>query len=170
MRKIRAVVLVALLAVLGASPALGAPPDSAQWVPLKGTVSGLVQFLPAGDCADLIGLATTVENARGVASHLGRTTMSSRHCTPMGDNFGPGEMTLVAANGDELYMTYTGSAPYPAPGTEVIVGTSTNMITGGTGRFEGATGTLEMTIEIQFEGLDDPSWPATWTMTGMIKY
>jgi hypothetical protein len=168
MKKIRAVVLVALLAVLGASPALGAQPDSAQWVPLKGTLSGQAQFLPADDC--LTGLATTVEGARGVASHLGRTMMSGRHCTPTGDDFGPGEMTLTAANGDALYMTYTGSAPFPAPGTEVIVGTTTATITGGTGRFEDATGTVEMVIEIQFEGFEDPSWAATWTMTGMINY
>ncbi|KAB7739387.1 hypothetical protein GA707_20350 [Nostocoides sp. F2B08] len=76
----------------------------------------------------------------------------------------------MAANGDALYMTYTGSAPFPAPGTEVIVGTTTATITGGTGRFEDATGTVEMVFEIQFEGFEDPSWAAIWTMTGMINY
>ena len=168
MKRIRtAGVLLALLALMGLAPAAGAS-GSGHDVPFKSTVIGQVQFLPATDCPS--GFATTTIDVPGVASHLGVMTMSSRHCAPMGDAFGPGTMTLVAANGDELFATYSGSAPFPGPGTEVIVGTSHATIVGGTGRFEGAGGYFDTTITLQFEGFADPSWPGTWVSTGMIHY
>lgn len=169
MRTIRSVgAVVALLAVVGLSPAAGAS-GSGQEGPFKGVVSGEVEFLPATDCLTW-GLATTMTDVPGVGSHLGRMTMSSRHCSPAGDDFGPGTMTFTAANGDEILATYTGTAPFPGPGAEVIEGTSHATIVGGTGRFEGAEGHVDMTITLQFQGFDDMSWPGTWVWTGMISY
>lgn len=84
-----------------------------------------------------------------------------RHCSPAGEDFGPGAMTFTAANGDELFATYTGSAPFPGPGTDVVEATSHATVEGGTGRFEGATGHIDLTATITFQGLDDMSWPAT---------
>lgn len=169
MKKIRtAGALVALLAVVGLAPAAAASGHGRD-VPFKGTVSGELQFLPAPDCPTW-GLATTAIDVPGVASHLGRITMSSRHCSPAGADFGPGTMTFTAANGDQLFSTYSGSAPFPGPGTDIVHGTSHNTITGGTGRFEHATGYFDQTAAIQFQGFDDFSWPATWTWTGVIHY
>jgi hypothetical protein len=149
------------------SPAAGAS-ESGQYVPFKSTVSGQVQFLPATDCP--VGLATTMVDVPGVASHLGLMTMSSRHCTPTGDDFGPGMMTLVAANGDKIFATYTGTAPYPGPGAEFIYGTSHATIVGGTGRFQHAEGHFDTALTIHFDGFGDPSWPITQVSTGTIRY
>ncbi|MFB3907326.1 MAG: hypothetical protein ACE15D_02885 [Candidatus Eisenbacteria bacterium] len=82
----------------------------------------------------------------GVVSFLGRCTMSANNCSDWTDPELPfeggieGDGTVVAANGDELYMTvagryYVGSLP---PTTMTITGTYT--VTGGTGRFSDATG------------------------------
>lgn len=50
-----------------------------------------------------------------------------------------GSLTLTAANGDQLFVSYHATTPYPdAAGNFNPSGTFT--ITGGTGRFAGATG------------------------------
>jgi hypothetical protein len=169
MKRIRSAgLLVALLAVVGLAPAAGAS-GSGQWVPFKGRVSGEVEFLPAPECQPW-GLATTVTEVPGVGSHLGRMTMSSRHCAPSGDEIGPGTMTFTAANGDQIFTTYTGTAPFPEPGTQFVVAQTHAIVTGGTGRFSGATGHLDVTGTVEFQGLDDMSWPGVWVWTGMINY
>lgn len=43
-------------------------------------------------------------------------------------------------------------------------------IVGGTGRFMGATGTVEMIGHVTFEGFQDPSWPISFVWTGSISY
>ena len=88
---------------------------------------------------DLVtGAATSVE--RGHLAHLGRIT-GTRDLTfslsgVNGFSF-TGTGILVAANGDELFTSTVGSGTFGPP----IQTTSTNTITGGTGRFAGATGT-----------------------------
>jgi len=79
-------------------------------------------------------------------------------------------MTLAAANGDEVSITYSGAAPFPGPGTEVIVVEMDFEVVGGTGRFAGATGGGEMTGYIVFAGFDAPVWPASWVWEGTIGY
>ena len=44
------------------------------------------------------------------------------------------------------------------------------VIVGGDGRFEGAEGNGEMTVDVVFQGLDDFEWPASWSWTGTIDY
>ena len=75
-------------------------------------------------------------------------------------------MTLVAANGDEVHLAYSGYAPAP-PESDVDVDAT---IVGGTGRFEGARGHVEMIGHVTFEGFQDPSWPITFEWTGSISY
>jgi hypothetical protein len=79
-------------------------------------------------------------------------------------------MTVVAANGDKLFATYSGTAAFPGPGVNIISGTSDAIIVGGTGRFENAEGHFHTTFELVFEGFGDPSWPITQISTGVIRY
>jgi hypothetical protein len=77
----------------------------------------------------------------GTATHLGRYTFTFRAEIDLTTGTGLGHATFVAANGDRLFTTGSGQAtPTADPGVLSIKDTST--IDGGTGRFEGATGSF----------------------------
>jgi hypothetical protein len=84
----------------------------------------------------------TVEvHGTGHATHLGRLTVDQSNCAaPLGTTFAitDGEFTLTAANGDQVVGAYFGELVPLAPPLFSIDGAFT--ITGGTGRFTGATG------------------------------
>ena len=174
-RRIRSTLALAvsLLLVMGLAASASADPGSR---PFKGSVSGAVTFVevstsvcPPGGL--FWGGLRTESSAAGTASHLGRTVMTSQHCTPVGDLITGGTMTLVSASGDAVYIEYAGSAPFPVPGvTTVIVVDFDFVIVGGTGRFVGATGGGTMTAHVVFEGFGDPVWAASWTWNGTIGY
>jgi hypothetical protein len=83
------------------------------------------------------------QGGSGNATHMGLSNLShslvvdlhqvSNGCFPL-----TGTGTLVAANGDKLFLTRTGVVCPQPDGT--IPGDLPYTITGGTGRFEGATG------------------------------
>lgn len=75
----------------------------------------------------------------GVATHLGRFTTASVITLNLATASGTGVVTYTAANGDELTGTATGQA---VVGGGFATVTETITITGGTGRFAGATGTI----------------------------
>ncbi len=168
MRKLAILAMVLGLAMVS-TPAAGA--DSASR-PFKGSVVGSVSFILGSECENYGGLNVRTDGyATGTASHLGRTIMISRHCSPEGsDPITDGLMTLVAANGDEMYIEYTGVNSPPDPFTWILVSEIDFVITGGTGRFEGAEGGGAMTAYVLFEGFDDPEWPVSWVWEGTIGY
>ena len=82
--------------------------------------------------------------ARGYATQIGRYTATYEEQVDLLTGSSVGAITVVAANGDVIFATQTGQGdPTPDPDIFSIVEVST--ITGGTGRFAGATGTF--TIE-----------------------
>lgn len=153
--------LACALMLFGAGAAVADPSVR----PFKGTVVGEATFPSAEFCVPIP--VQTVSTAAGTFSHLGRTTMSSRHCAPPADEITGGETTLVAANGDQLFITYGGVLTFDP---EVIEFNGEFQIVGGTGRFDGATGGGAMTGFIVFEGILDPAWPGTWIFEGTIRY
>ena len=75
-------------------------------------------------------------------SHIGRGTAhfeAQGELTPAGTR-ATGAFSMVAANGDEVTGTFRLAGPAPSPNVHVAELDLT--ITGGTGRFSGATGTL----------------------------
>jgi hypothetical protein len=84
-------------------------------------------------------LIDTHLKGEGTASHLGRYTLVADFTVNLSTAAGSGRFTLTAANGDMLTGTETGQAEVAAGIAQV---TETATITGGTGRFAGATGTL----------------------------
>jgi hypothetical protein len=99
----------------------------------------------------------------GRATHLGAYTGTGSHCSQLDLAtgvvvFGDGAFALTAASGDTLTGTYTnGYGPPDGTFTDDVT------ITGGTGRFAGATGqardngvadvtTTPWTIAVTFEG------------------
>lgn len=136
--------------------------------PFTGTLVGSASVAPDENCP--IGLRTLSEGS-GTASHLGLVSMSSHHCTPVANAIA-GQMTLGAANGDELHMAYSGtcSAPPFPPVGELITCNTENVVVGGTGRFANATGQAHVTALVTWTGFGAPLLPATWTWDGTISY
>ena len=79
--------------------------------------------------------------ASGYATQLGRYTATYEEQVDLLTGSSVGVITVVAGNGDVIFATQTGQGdPTPDPDVFSIVEVST--ITGGTGRFAGATGTF----------------------------
>jgi hypothetical protein len=77
---------------------------------------------------------------------------------------GLGSVTLTAANGDELRFDYIGGLA-----STTGVGSGTLIFTGGTGRFENATGTGEFYAEIDLSG-GPLEAPMTVWLSGRLEY
>jgi hypothetical protein len=120
-------------------------------VPFKGTLqtTAIVELFPGGFNAEIEG--------GGQATHLGRYTWESAHTvlftTPFFTVTG-GDLTLTAANGDQLFGTYSGTSQFI--GLNLLSFTLNITIDDGTGRFEGATGTIIATGVVNTTG-DNPS-------------
>lgn len=97
---------------------------------------------------------------RGTATHLGRYTSVADFTVilPQATTTG-GRLTLIAANGDSITATVEGHAVVTG-NVAVIVEQET--ITGGTGRFEGATGSFTTTRTLdQTTGVSSGSFDGT---------
>lgn len=127
--------VVALLAV--AALALPMHAAAADQVPLNGSESGT--FLILGPC-ETSGIVVDVTGT-GHATQLGTYTAHYRECfVPATGAVTGGSFTLTTANGDMLFGTYAGQA-FPTD-TSSVRFEDPGVITGGTGRFAAATGTL----------------------------
>jgi hypothetical protein len=108
----------------------------------------------------------------GTVSHLGLSRLYTTHIPDLATGaLTEGTFKIVAANSDEIQGTYTGVAVYDAEHPDLLAhGTATFVITGGTGRFAGATGSINATF---LETFDDPSWASAgvvWTLDGSVSY
>ena len=102
-------------------------------VPFKGTLEGAVAVTPLTPP-----LASVVITASGNATRLGAFTLQVPHTVNFATRTGAGTYTFTAANGDQLTATFTGQADASQP--PIITLEEHATITGGTGRFAGATG------------------------------
>ena len=125
-----AVALAVVLALAGSALA-GEP------VPFKGSLGGDVTVTPLTPPP----LLRVDVEARGKATHLGRFALDIPHKANPAFGTAAGCYEFTAANGDKVYAKFTGVATRTAiPGVLYIEETAT--ITGGTGRFAGATGSF----------------------------
>jgi hypothetical protein len=133
-------VLVGLLLVVAQSMHA----SSAERVPFDATYQGT--FTIAGPLLTF--------NGEGPATHLGSSTVVGITLlvpdvvNPLCFNIVQDAVTLTAANGDELHLVNEGQDCLD-PVTGKITGTATTTVVGGTGRFEGATGSGTATVEAQ---------------------
>jgi hypothetical protein len=119
---------LAVLTVLG----LAGPALAQHQVPFKGSLEGVVKV----GTPTPLGIPVLVD-ATGNATQLGQFALATPHIVnrPTAN----GKYLFVAANGVTLTASFKGRAATTAtPGVLAIVETAT--ITGGTGRFAGATG------------------------------
>ncbi|MFO0762468.1 MAG: hypothetical protein U0359_38875 [Byssovorax sp.] len=153
-------VLCGLAALLSVSSA-GADKGGAQ--PFGATIDVSEQFIPT----DVPGVNNVVLDGAGLGAHLGQLTFAATELIDFRQFFRPdlfpspqavvtdGEMTITAANGDQLTATYDGyGVPDPSrPG--FFNGFATATLTGGTGRFRCASGTVPFTLDINAAALTE---------------
>ena len=142
---------LAVVVILG----LTVPVAAGEQVPFKGSFEGEVTHTPLAPPFDSVDV-----DATGNATRLGQFTLDIPHVVNRANRTAIGTYEFTAANGDMLFAEFTGHAtPTATPGVLYIEETAT--ITGGTGRFAGATGsflserlydTVNLTTIGSFEG------------------
>jgi hypothetical protein len=155
-------VMVVLVVLIGgfvgfAGSSEAAKPIGVKERPYKGEWSGTFEIVLDGDwCPPGLG-PVTISIERGQATHLGRFSAETRHCTDLATGqFTAGVIVITAANGDELHGTYSGRfLPELPDGTTPVA--STHYYDGGTGRFANATGMA-----------DAPAWFVFTSETGGV--
>jgi len=155
--------LILAVGVLAPAGALGKAGGTDR--PIKDTESGTTAL-------DL-GSLTFSNDVTGNTSHLGRTTT---HLDAALTLTGPdtftlaGSGTIVAANGSELFVTFTGSGTLEASGN--TGGPVVLTITGGTGRFDGASGSLAGSYSQVLESMNatTANYATDYSLNGTISY
>jgi hypothetical protein len=163
-------ILISLLALAVVAPGATVAKRGGTDRPSKGNGSGTTTFNVATSPFP----GSTEGTAR--LSHLGKTSYSSTFAVTLTgpDTFTiTGTQTLVAANGDRLFLSFTGTGTFTPFGTgqtsEALV---TYTVTGGTGRFDGASGILTGTVSTIVVSVDGSTATGTHTFTakGKISY
>jgi len=126
---------LAIAAILLTVPMTGSAVAGEKLVPFKGSLSATEPFVVEN------GFLIVSGTGGGIATHLGSFTLTWAFRVNTADGTGSGTVRFTAANGDTLTTSGTGtSGPTDVPGVFHINELQT--ITGGTGRFAGATGHL----------------------------
>jgi hypothetical protein len=153
----------AFLALLG----LASPASAGEQVPFRGSLDGDVTVTTINPQVPLVVQVDIA--AAGRANHLGAFTVVIPHIVNRATRSAEGDYTFTAANGDTVTAHFTGvSAPTATPGVLYIEETAT--ITGGTGRFAGATGSF--TVERWYDtiaGTTQGSFEGTLSSPGSNK-
>ena len=139
--KIRHLWFVGLVAAFAVSLASVASAVAAE-TPFKGTFSAVETDQLA------FPILSVNREGTGTATYLGKYTEHATFHVDVRTGSATGTATFTAANGDTLTASVVGQGTTTGPTTRSIVEVYT--ITGGTGRFAGATGTftLERTLDL----------------------
>jgi hypothetical protein len=132
-----------------------APLSTAQSVAFKGFFEGAQTSTPLQPP-----LAFVDGSATGNATHLGLFTVEFPHTVNFATGTGEGTFTFTSANGDTLTADFTGQAQ-PGPIVSIV---EHAIVTGGSGRFAGATGSF--TVQRLF---DRASGTTTGSFEGTIS-
>jgi hypothetical protein len=111
---------------------------------------------------------TTSGDVEGTVSHLGLAQMLTTHWTDGASIWG-GAFELVAANGDVISGTYTASGTL-SPDWSYVVGMADLTVTGGTGRFAGASGMINAGFLETFDDASFASAGVSWSLNGTVRY
>jgi hypothetical protein len=137
--------------------------------PFWGSAKGEVSFVLSDACPPQP--VQTLTTSRGQVTHLGSATLTTSHCASSdGTQALNGRATFTAANGDQVFATYTGHTV--AASQELIVQEGEFAITGGTGRFAQASGRAPFTVYINPVSPPtlDAKWPIRFSFAGSISY
>jgi hypothetical protein len=152
--------LITLAATFLCAALFAVPAAAAVIVPITFKYAGTFELTP-GDPSPCAGVPIT-DTLTGTGSHLGQLTATYPHCVNFAENMFSGTATFTAANGDQLSVLLEGSAGDPTCATNCTVN-FTGTITDGTGRFDGATGTLTGTGTVNITDPDPNTFKGTIT-------
>lgn len=124
----RRLVLAAMLTVLSASAVLA----EAKTYNVRGSLDGHGIGTIQG------GTLHATASGSGTASQIGRFNYALNATVDLGAGTSTGAFLLVFSNGDVIYGLFSGNTPTPGRIVEQLT------IFGGTGRFQGATGSLTL--------------------------
>ena len=116
-------------------------------------------------------LVSLLIEGTGNATHLGRFTVENTHVVNTAIRTTTGSYEFTAANGDTLIADYTAQFSPTADNPRVLSIVETAIITGGTGRFAGATGsfTVERLLDLDTQ-LTTGSFKGTISSPGASKH
>lgn len=137
--------------------------------PFWGSAAGEVSFGNPGVCTTQP--VQTLANVTGQLTHLGNSAITTAHCASSNGMLAlDGHATFTAANGDQIFATYTGHVI--APPAPLIIEEGELIITGGTGRFEHASGRVPFTVYVNpvSPPTNDARWPIQFVFAGTITY
>jgi hypothetical protein len=136
-------------------------------VPLNGHWEGRTI---SADPVSTFPLVQIVAAGGGQLSHLGKMTMVSPHITDVSNGHTYGDQIFTAANGDTL-TAFCDGTPAVFGGGALVTGTLACEITGGTGRFAGATGeyNLNLTSTLIVEELPVVGYATVASIEGTIS-
>jgi hypothetical protein len=153
----------------GPDAAFQAQRSSEQTVPFR-TSSYVFQGIAAGPepGCNAAGEARRYLTGEGSATHLGSYTVELSFCARAGGILDDGLGTFVAANGDLLHFTFEGTSTFTPPFT--LAFTSYSVFTGGTGRFDGASGEAVVTGSLDVRTVSGSGeWDGTISSVGSNK-
>ena len=155
--------LAALLMILSASAVLAQVNGPVNTVQFKGVFdgrnTGVVQA----------GILLSNASFAGTASYIGRFTYTSKDTTDLATGLSTGGIVqLVAANGDVINGSSVGRSGEATDTQTIGHAVFLVTITGGTGRFQGATGVL--TLDFLVDNTTIPAYiSCSGTLTGTIS-
>lgn len=120
------------------APGLAGPVAAQVPVPFYGRLVGVDIGTPT-----VPPLASVQVKATGNATQLGAFTFTALLTVNTATGMGSGTFQFTAASGDTVFGTISGQATFTPPNVLTLREIAT--ITGGTGRFAGATGSFSMT-------------------------
>jgi hypothetical protein len=151
------------IAALLLTAVLVVPAVAQNQVPFKGSFQGHEIDTPEGGPPPTT--LNAVGSTTGIASHVGQFSFTYQLTVTLANGTATGSGHLIAANGDSLYTTITGSADLTTPGLASI--TEIDTIAGGTGRFAGAQGSFTVErLVILATGFTSGSFHGTITPPG----
>jgi hypothetical protein len=139
--------------------------SAAHYVAMRGTIGGISTLgYPMLDESSGDVIVPVESTGSGQISHFGHVTMTESHTTTILASSGyatslvtGGTATITAANGDRLFLAFSGTGVRTGPSQ--FDDTLSYTITGGTGRFGGASGSGVI------HSTDEPSTP-----TGQVPF
>jgi hypothetical protein len=140
---------------------LAYPAMAEQQVPLKGAEVGVLSSVSFD-----FPFATILCTAKGEATQLGHYTVTGILVVNVLSSTATGTFTMTAANGDMLFTTMTGYTLQPPSLKETV---DNHTVTGGTGRFAGATGSWVLDSHFAFVFGDVSSDPYVAELEGTVS-